>query len=332
MELLAGHKEDIIRALVEDRNAFPINYIKACGITIDDLLGRITDSRGNVRDEVLLGGWNEIPKGILLGKAPAMIPKGNTEVYFWGLPSSGRCCIMTAIINHAHMSNYNVKYTESLYPFIKFEGAVKCLPFSDHNFINYVPICLNSENISLIKIPGNMINTFIKKTEGLQLNSVDEGNYELLISYLQNKDNPKYHFFCIDSILRDPDVRMYNKASLFFQESGIFNKATKGIHLIVTKCDLLSPNKDEWGRIVVEFITKYYDSFVESLKKIVSPINGLGLTGCLRIFPFSMGEVFFQQLCLFDPSSADSLLRFLMPQNPNPKRSWRWHLTKIFNS
>lgn len=333
--MLREYKESIIRELSDDRNAYPLNFIKAAGITREDLIGRIKDSQGNIRDDVLKS-WDIIPKDLSVEKTPTHILKGSKEIYFWGVSGSGKGCLMAAILSRAHQIGcfeYRVgeglRYMNELSTLYipEFNEPAVCLPVFPRNVIDNVPIRLNSENISLIKIPGSMIHALSKKAHGLKLNAVDEENFELLVSYLQNKENPKYHCFCIDGTIRDSDVWMYNTASSYLRKSGFFNMATVDISLIVTKCDLLSPNREEWCRIAGECIANNYSSLIKSLKTILSSHDRLGLgDGLIKVIPFSIGEVFFQQMCFFDSRSADILLHLLMsPPKPHPKRPWWFH-------
>jgi hypothetical protein len=99
----------------------------------------------------------------------------------------------------------------------------------------------------------------------------------------------------------------------------MFNKTSDAIYVVLTKCDLLldenGNNVSEERSKQIEYSRKFldaqgYGSFIESLKSICreNSING----GRLTLEPFSLGKVYFQQICNFDGKYADRLLDILM--------------------
>lgn len=339
-ELMAGQKDSIIRALSEDRNIYKLQYIKGCGITVDDLRGKIKDSKGQVNDEVFKS-WDKIPKNLSMGKTPTSIPKGSTEVYFWGVPGSGKTCAMAAILSRARQmgcfaprKGEGLGYMNELSTMFipERDRPAVCLPAgSDVDTTQYLPLTLNEKvedrkgkqhikqhNLSVIEISGEIFECFSREVEGKPYKTKEhQATYERLKEYLRSEDNPKYHFFILDSKpMRDSDQMLYlQNAALYFQEEGVFNKTTQGISLIVTKSDVLSPDRNEWVKCATDAAKTYFDSLVTQLKVIVGDPEegGLGLSdGTLQVIPLSIGEVFFQSLCMFDPAPASVLVNLLM--------------------
>ncbi len=360
-ELMAGQKERIIRALSEDRNAYPLNYLKnVLHITKDDLRGRVKDSQGNVRDDVL-NSWDKNPRNLSMGRTPTSIPKGSTEVYFWGVPGSGKTCAMAAILSRARqMGCFAPRMGEGLGYMNELstlfvperDKPAVCLPAgSDVDTTQYLPLTLNEKvegrngkqvikqhNISIIEISGEIFECFSREVEGKPYKSNEHKiTYEKLKEYLRNEDNPKYHFFILDSKpLRDSDQMLYlQNAALYFKEKGVFNWTTQGISLIVTKSDVLSPNRSEWTKYAVKSAEEYFSSLVTQLKVIIGDPRdgGLGLSdGSMKVIPLSIGEVFFQNLCLFDPEPASVLVKLLMEYSKVAEDdSWRKKTKRFFN-
>lgn len=339
-ERLREQKESIIRDLSDDCNAYPLNYIKVAGITREDLIGRIRDSRGEIRDDVLKS-WDKIPKNLSMGKTPTHIPKGSTEVYFWGVPGSGKTCAMAAILSKARQMGCfeprvgeGLRYMNELSTLFipeRNKPAV-CLPAgSDVDTTQYLPLTLKEitegrngslniklHNLSVIEISGEIFECFSREIEGLPFKTEEhKRTYEQLKAYLKSEDNPKYHFFILDSQpMNDADQMTYlQNAALYFKESGVFNSTTQGISLIVTKSDVLSSDRNEWVRCAENAARDYFYSLVTQLKVIMGdPRNGgLGLSdGTLQVIPLSIGEVFFQSLCIFDPAPAEVLVKLLI--------------------
>ena len=340
IELMSGRKQSIINALSSDRNAFKLSFIKTMGITADDLKGKIKDSCGRVRDDVLLS-WDKKPKDLDMGKTPTNIPVGSTEVYFWGVPGSGKTCAMAAILSQAiRMGCFaprrgaGLGYMNGLSSVFVAEPdkpAVCLPPASDVDTTQYLPLTLNEvipgkkgrdiikqHNLSVIEISGEIFECFSDEVEGKPFKSDQHKvTYEQLKSYLNGRENPKYHFFILDSKpMKDSEqMRYLQNAALFFKDEGIFNSTTQGISLIVTKSDVLSSDRDMWADCAVDAASKYFSSLVNQLKVIVGDPKegGLGISdGSLNVIPLSIGEVFFQSLCLFDPAPATVLVRLLL--------------------
>lgn len=334
-ELMAGQKEGIIRALEENRNAYRLSYIKACGITKNDLIGRIKDSKGNVRNEVL-NSWNMPQKNLSMGHTPMEIPAGSTEVYFWGVPSSGKTCAMAAILSMANQFGYfepregeGLGYMTELSTAFTSEPGFDAVALPERSPVEstqYLPLTLNEtvgneireHKLSLVEISGEIFECFAYELQGKPFKTEKhKETYEQLKSYLMDKKNPKYHFFILDSqpAMNSNQVAYLQQAALFFKSREIFDETTQGISLIVTKSDVLSPDRDKWVECATQSAQKHFGSLVTSLKRIVGPPanGGLGLSdGKLKVIPLSIGEVFFKSLCIFDPEPARVLIDLLI--------------------
>jgi hypothetical protein len=101
---------------------------------------------------------------------------------------------------------------------------------------------------------------------------------------------------------------------------------------VLTKSDLM---QDKDGNAIndytqrVEFAKTYlqsnYISFINTIKNSCKKysING----GKLEVEPFSLGKVYFKQICDFDGTAADKLLKILMERIVGNKKS----ILDIFN-
>lgn len=339
-ELMAGRKKSIVDDLSEDRNAYRLQYLKtALRFTKDDLRGRIKDSNGQIRDDVLKS-WDKEQKNLNMGMSPTSIPKGSTEVYFWGVPGSGKTCAMAAILSCARKMGCYVPRTgpglgymnQLSTMFISDDNApAVCLPPATDIGTQYLPLSLNEviegrngkqvikrHNLSVIEISGEIFECFSCELENRPFRSNEhKETYEKLKLYLQNRDNPKYHFFILDSRpMRNTDQMLFlQNAALYFTDSGIFNSTTQGISLIVTKSDVLSPDRNQWVTCAQNAALTNFPSLVMQLKSIVGDPRegGLGISdGSLDVIPLSIGEVFFQSLCLFDPEPAKVVVKKLI--------------------
>lgn len=351
-DLQIGIKEALINNLSLNRNAYRIGYLKNCGITQEDLRGRIKDSRGKIRDDVLLS-WDKTLVNLSMGASPDEIEPGVTEVYFWGIPSSGKTCAMAAILSMANrMSCFEPREGEGLAYMTELattfmddssSPAVALPKGSDVETTQYLPLNLNeytgknndkikTHKLALVEISGEIFECFAYDLQKRKFpTDRHEKTYEQLKSYLYSKTNPKYHFFILDSQPEQNSNQtvFLQQAALYLQSRNIFNNTTQGISLIVTKSDTLSPDRDKWGECATTSVEKNFGSLLTTLKKIVGP-NGLGLSnGRVRVIPLSIGEVFFKTLCIFDPEPARELVELLIEYANTSEKDPRWR--KILN-
>ena len=258
--------------------------------------------------------------------------------------NSGKTCLISAMLRVASLLDLytprpedsvmldtlgKIFYTDSSTPAV-------VLPAFLEDRIYYFPISLNewkdikkrNHRLSIVFIPGDIFEIFGNLLEGKPLKEYQTRLFNQLKSYLESRDNPKYHFFLLDSKPPNEIYQMryrYDKVLYYLREKKIFNRGTLGISLIVTKCDQLSPNKEEWAHKAMEFVSQNYGGVATELKRIVGDPHdgGLGLSdGSIPVIPFSIGEVFFQQLCLFDPESSENFVRMLMKISPDYYSSW----------
>lgn len=313
-------KERIIHELCEDRNAYHLNYIKACGISVDDLMGKIKDSQGQVRDEVLRS-WNKLPNSNgIYGQAPERIPIGTAEIYFWGVHGSGKTCVLEAILSYAEQMGF-IQFSGGYLPPYRpifdadYGFTAVALPKPTHIVsIQYMPLTIEDvlgkvHRLSIVDIPSEIFDCYRCELMGQPFKTKHhEETYRQLKMHLNNMDNPKYHFFILDSQNSEQQMLNLQYVALRLGENDIFNETTLGINLIVTKSDLLSSNRRQWLECAMHHVEHHYAFFANTLKHIIGP-HCLGLTdGRIKVIPFSIGEVFFKDLCIFNLESAKVLV------------------------
>lgn len=293
-----------------------------------------------------------------IGETPTSIPSGYTEVYFWGGTGSGKTCALGAILQMALQKGYLNLATGNGY---LYANQLKNI-FSDDQIANdylpgpspvettqYLPFTLKrpnerfSRSISLIELSGEIFKCFFYKNAGMQLQTQSHvDTFDSLNTFL-NTNNRKIHFFFIDYNRENKpdDIGLTQSdylaaASTYFKNNKVFGKSTDAIFVILTKSDLL---KDEEGNSVhinkrVEYAKKYlkknnYNAFLNTLKDNCKKysINA----GKLTVTPFSLGKVYFQQICDFDGSSATEIVEILMDRVPVSKKSILDNAFNIFN-
>ena len=127
------------------------------------------------------------------------------------------------------------------------------------------------------------------------------------------------HFFFVDyDVENKPDPAGYcqsdylSAAALFFndKQNNIFNNTTVAIYIVLTKSDLMPCEKEDRVHQMKEYLRdNNYLAFVNSLRSKCEKysINAKKILGT----PFSLGKVYFNDMCAFDPESATNIIDIL---------------------
>ena len=275
-----------------------------------------------------------------LGDTPNSIPEGYTEVYFWGIPGSGKTCVLASILSTAEKNGIldiaigpGYDYMTRLKNIFLTENAVLPAP-SPVELTQYLPFTLKKNNekfsrsVSLIELSGEIFQCFYFKNAGMPLPSQSHHDtFESLNGFLKG-NNRKIHFFFIDYDKENkPDANGYTQsnylqaASTYFSkpENKVFGKSTDAVYIVLTKSDLMPGSHEERIANAKEHLNKQnFSAFINTLKDTCrkNSINA----GKLTVEPFSLGKVYFQKICDFDNSSAIKILDILIERiAPNRK-------------
>lgn len=348
-----AQKQTILNKIKQNPNFYPpakIIELLQNGICESDLLDC------NIPQSAIENLYNIVTPNLDLGPTPTTIPPGFTEVYFWGTTGSGKTCALGAVLQMAQRKGYL-----NIAPGPGHRYAVQLKNIFSHDEIandylpaptpventQYLPFTLKrpdekgTRSVSLIELSGEIFKCFFDKIAGRPLQSQSHvDTFQSLNSFLKN-NNRKIHFFFVDYNRENkPDGNGLTQSdylsgtSTYFKNNKIFGKSTDAIFVVLTKCDLL---RDESGNCVsyekrVEYAKKYlneennnYKSFINTLKDICKKesINA----GVLTVQPFSLGKVYFQQICDFDGRSASEIVEILMDRIPATRKS----ILDVFN-
>lgn len=284
-----------------------------------------------------------------LGKTPTAIPEGYTEVYFWGGTGSGKTTALGAILHMAQQKGYlNIAngpgflYANQLKNIFSDDGCANdFLPApSPLETTQYLPFTLKKEkerksrSVSLIELSGEIFKCFFHKNAG---NGFPTQSHENTFNSLNNflkSNNRKIHFFFIDYAREnrtDKDGLTQSDylaaASNYFSKNDVFGKTTDAIYIVLTKSDLLldkngkSVPQDQRGAQAKQYLMQNnYKSFINTLKGICkkNSING----GRLTVEPFSLGKVYFKEICDFNGTAASKILEIFMECIKSNKKSF----------
>ena len=322
--IIDNSKYFYIEEVKRDINSYGADELSELGITLTDLLNAGVQIPSEIQDVWLKSGID-----LQFGEKTDKIPKGKTEVYFWGTTSSGKTCTLAALLSRAKQcglieflgGNGRMYMTQLSNIFVK-DAAV--LPPGTSTDKNQALLCnlrdsqKNEHPMALIEIAGEIYKCFSRQVNHLPIPPEYQETYKDLLSYLSNNTNKKYHFFIIDVTNDKIDKHGLTQmdyladAATFFNENNIFGKNTAGINLIVTKSDLLADNQEDRGVEAINLLKKKYINFVESLRTIAYKHKLIPKRDAmLDVYPFSVGSVFFKNLCIFDSSTADDIISVL---------------------
>ncbi|MBA6151522.1 hypothetical protein [Gelidibacter maritimus] len=335
-------KIEILEKLRTNKNSF----------SADDIQGYLGNGTLSRNDLLHVG----IPEGVIdrlnnivlpqlrMGKTPDSIPDGYTEVYFWGIPGSGKTCALSAVLSTANTKGYlefaqgpGFKYMTGLKNIFANSTAILPPP-SPVDSTQYLPFVLRKGNedprsVSLIELSGEIFQCFFHKNAGDNLPTPEhEATLDSLLRFLDG-DNRKIHFFFVDYEKKNNlDVDGYTQAdylqaaAIYFKDNNIFSKSTDAIYIVVTKSDLMpSIDKNKVNDINVYLQNANFTSFINSLK-VRCKENSIN-SGKILGTHFSLGEVYFDQICSFDSETSENIIDILIRRIAPNKKS----ILDVFN-
>lgn len=271
--------------------------------------------------------------------------KETTEVYFWGIPSSGKSCALGAILSVA--GNGQIAKTMTL--------NADCQGF---DYMNRLPLCFLSNGtvcvlpegtptmstyemgfdltdqkdlvhpITCVDFAGELIKCMYKTFAHMSLTNQEESALDTLTNILisNRTSSRKIHFFVVEYGAENrqyeglPQINYLNATLNYINSlrdnkgNSIFKTSTDAIYLVVTKVDKLKAHRGEdKNALLREHVIEHYGAFYNGLKQIceANQING----GKVSVLPFSLGKVCFQNYCKFNTAYAESIVKLLMERS-----------------
>ena len=337
-------KDQLLNAINDDPNILSSHVIRQL---VDDQYLFYTDIESLDIDEDFIEFFeddsstdNDIESPVSLER----ISKTGTEIYFWGVPASGKSCALGAILSVANngkvalsMSKDNncqgYQYMTRLAGLFRKVDTVCTLPPStaisdtfemgfdledqEHKMHSF--ICID--------LAGELMKCMYKKDAKLKLSTLDEQVLKTVSNILVDNrtGNKKIHFFVLEYEKNEhKNEGLYQEdwlqgALRYIESTGILKNDTVGIYILITKADKTQAKGQEMQNILKEYIKDNYLSFYNGLKKIVS--NNEIMDGQVPIIPFSLGEFCFQDYCLFDDSSAVNVVKQLLNRTQGEKNN-----------
>lgn len=336
-------KQEILEKVRSNPNSFTPGMLRT--YLNNGIISRNDLTNYGIPNEIITRLDNIVSPMLRLGETPNSIPDGYTEVYFWGIPGSGKTCALSAILNSAENLGYLEIAQGPGYDYMTrlkniFVNPISFLPPpSPVETTQYLPFVLLKNNdkprsVSLIELSGEIFQCFFHYNAGTMDNLSDphKDTFNSLLRFLRG-NNRKIHFFFVDYAMENNvDADGYTQAdylqaaATFFNNNDIFGRSTDAIYLVITKSDLMPCSKEErLGKISEYLQSNNFTAFVNSLKTRCKQysINA----GNLTAIPFSLGKVYFQQICCLDRDASNKIINILLDRIAPNKKS----ILDVFN-
>lgn len=338
------------------------NYIRSGKITVNQFLDAVADDNNMISGSVAYTLWENgiitdfagtgvdsafiehmmarIPAEIFPAARPmnGITKEECTEVYFWGIPSSGKSCALGAILSAANNGKVATSmqkdnncqgygYMHRLSNLFKKNGEVSTLPEGNPTSATYeMGFILNDTDgkehpITCVDLAGELVRCMFKKDAGELLTDEEQGVLQTLTDTLVDNrtGNRKMHFFVIEYGAEDrqyeglPQSVYLDAAVQYISRTGIFRKDTDGLYILITKVDKAKAHGADLKERLRSYIRDNYQSFYNGLEKICkdNEIN----RGVVQILPFTLGTVCFQNYCKFDDTTANNVVRILLERS-----------------
>lgn len=274
-----------------------------------------------------------------------------TEMYFWGIPFSGKTCALGAILSAAK----NGLAARSMIP------DNSCQGFGYMNRLSTIfspgricrlpggtPVTSTYEmrfdledqehkihHVACIDLAGELFTCMFMKDAGEQMREDQKQALETLHNILleNRSNNRKIHFFVIEYGAEKriynglPQAEYLNSAAAHLNSIGLFDSNTDAIYVLISKVDNAS-YEGSLEEHLLKYMTKNYLGFYNNLLLICKE-HGIN-KGRVKIVPFSIGNVCFKDYCQFDATSATKMVDLLVRYSCFEKQGfWQKILSKF---
>lgn len=276
---------------------------------------------------------------------------GNTDVFFFGVPGSGKSCVLAGLM--AQTGNLGFSFDPrgngggGNYAIELRNYARRSMlpPKTDDLYIQVIDAEINDEQnrlhkLSLIEMAGERTAAFAAIENPENLEDLGPGAAQLL-----SNDNNKVLFFVIDPT-NEKNIQVSEDSDQWYMQSDVLNcissllsknkslmKKIVAIHVILTKSDTLGEYVDS-ATLQQVLTTQGYSAVLGDLKKICEKYNINKQTGFqVGIYPFCVGKFMPGDVYTFDDTDSLKILRVIQKNSvPRRKKGFMDNLTEWFNS
>ncbi len=341
-------KSDFLNKIKEDHNLVSSGVVKRLitsgALSVEDLMS--IDIDHSFIQKMFNG---ESAQSFSTPEKLDKIHKQSTEIYFWGIPSSGKSCALGAILSVAasgkvaHSMDADTEsqgygyMTKLINLFQNREIGTLMEGTSVDSFYEMGFDLVDKEGkihpITCIDMAGELMRCMYKANAGDNMSETDEIMLDTLTKVLidNRSTSRKMHIFVIeygaeDRLYEGLPQRVYLEGAVsYIKNTGIFKKDTDAIYIMISKADKVkNATKDTF----TDYINDKYLGFYNGLEQICkdNEIN----KGKVEKIAFSLGEVCFQNYCRFNSRPAENVVSLLLQRSASFRGGKRGMFEKIF--
>lgn len=267
------------------------------------------------------------PKQLPMVQDFDVLPRGYTEVYFWGTKGTGKTCAIGATIGylrnirrslnpincpgepylHQLANLFNMEENTCRLPPGTVTGNLPAMAFSfkdkrkaDHRTM-------------LIDVAGEVFAGIFKSAHGINLETDEQNAIDRLRNCLNDHYNSKIHFFIVeygnDDLMNIDGYGEVSKSQVmqsltqYFRAQRLFRRSSVSMNILVTKCDRIGD--DDRMLAVKEYIN---NSGWSSVVNGINDASNEARCDNIGVKVFSIGTVFAQDLCIFRSEDAEKIV------------------------
>ena len=297
-------------------------------------------------------------------KSEAECPEGYTDVYFFGIPSTGKTCVLMGLLSCTQSLQVNLassggKYAEALRQYTDYGMTI---PRTPGDFVTTLKATISEKrndmeiehNVNLVEMSGEEFAFGITDNEDREFCFEEMGTG---VTELLRNDNRKVFFLIIDPTTnivrfnREYDeydeqtgekihklkYAVVNQKILMQKIVNIFQdpansdimKKVDSIHIIVTKADTLGELLQREDKALEVFKKNYGDNIVGPLIKICRDYNINSNSNYRpKLFTFSLGTFYVGGLYEYEQTDSDKLVTAIMNATGGEKQKTFWDKIK----
>jgi len=335
-ELLLKLKRAEIEKMLENPGTYKVDFLRLLideGIFTQDEL--IANRVCTEKTYGMLSHKEELPDIEQKENSSPVIAKGATDVFLFGIPSSGKTCVLMGLLGSRNFAYDNAAegmggtYADNLSIYRRhnkapgrtygnFVAQIQGVVYKDNSDVTYP--------INLIEMSGE---EFAMKIALNPENRVDFEDMGTGATKILTSDNRKIIFIVIDptadgliklsSTLSDgspitriveQDIIITKMVNMLIKNPKVLRN-TNAIHFILTKSDTLG-SRDVRDKIAVDRIRQLYGKTIMTLRDICKAYSINKSTDYQpSLFTFSLGDFYVGDLFEYDPYDADKLMNIV---------------------
>lgn len=281
-------------------------------------------------------------------------PKGNTDIFFFGIPTSGKTCVLAGLVNRKakdfsfRTSSLGGRYAEQLQTSIDLGIA----PAGTRtNYLSLIDSTINDAKgeqhpVSLVEMSGEKVVFKISNNdlESIGFEDMGDGAGRLLA----NKNRKNIYFVIDSSVDGVTEIRSTENPNeivtasqpqiisriidlLLEPRNRSILKLVDTIHFVMTKSDLLDCEPEERKNKATEIVETKYGTELNKLKTLCKDYGiNRNYEYTPRVYPFSLGRFMPGNYLEYDRTDSDLLMNVIKASTMSVRKRNVWDNVRDF--